>query len=86
MSGFNIFYPMGWDDNGLPTERRVQDFFNVRCDPDVKSVKNIKEIVSKTKINDTSRTGFPIQTGNRHPISIVKNKIIDIFTQIGLTS
>ena len=34
MSGFNIFYPMGWDDNGLPTERRVQDFFNVRCDPD----------------------------------------------------
>ena len=29
---------MGWDDNGLPTERRVQDFFNVRCDPDEKSV------------------------------------------------
>ncbi len=33
MAGFNIFYPMGWDDNGLPTERRVQNFFNVRCDP-----------------------------------------------------
>lgn len=29
----NIFYPMGWDDNGLPTERRVQNFFHVRCDP-----------------------------------------------------
>ena len=37
MNGFNIFYPMGWDDNGLPTERRVQDFFNVRCDPDAVS-------------------------------------------------
>ncbi len=33
MLGQNIFYPMGWDDNGLPTERRVQNFFHVRCDP-----------------------------------------------------
>ncbi|MBL8232509.1 MAG: valine--tRNA ligase [Bryobacterales bacterium] len=33
MRGRNIFYPIGWDDNGLPTERRVQNFFNVRCDP-----------------------------------------------------
>ena len=33
MRGKNIFYPMGWDDNGLPTERRVQNYFHVRCDP-----------------------------------------------------
>jgi valyl-tRNA synthetase len=33
MRGREVFYPMGWDDNGLPTERRVQDFFGVRCDP-----------------------------------------------------
>jgi valyl-tRNA synthetase len=33
MRGLNVFYPMGWDDNGLPTERRVQNVFNVRCDP-----------------------------------------------------
>jgi valyl-tRNA synthetase len=33
MRGMNIFYPMGWDDNGLPTERRVQNFYHVRCDP-----------------------------------------------------
>ena len=31
MRGFNIFYPMGWDDNGLPTERRVQNYFHVKC-------------------------------------------------------
>src|SRR5215210_2059248 len=33
MRGKRVFYPMGWDDNGLPTERRVQNFYGVRCDP-----------------------------------------------------
>ncbi len=33
MRGMAVFYPMGWDDNGLPTERRVQNHFGVRCDP-----------------------------------------------------
>jgi valyl-tRNA synthetase len=33
MRGKHVFYPMGWDDNGLPTERRVQNYFGVRCDP-----------------------------------------------------
>lgn len=33
MAGKEVFYPMGWDDNGLPTERRVQNFYGVRCDP-----------------------------------------------------
>ncbi len=33
MRGREVFYPIGWDDNGLPTERRVQNYFGVRCDP-----------------------------------------------------
>ncbi|HEY5420179.1 MAG TPA: valine--tRNA ligase, partial [Marmoricola sp.] len=33
MRGKHVFYPIGWDDNGLPTERRVQNFYGVRCDP-----------------------------------------------------
>ena len=33
MRGWKLFYPMGWDDNGLPTERRVQTYFGVTCDP-----------------------------------------------------
>ena len=35
MRGRAVFYPMGWDDNGLATERRVENFFGVRCDPSV---------------------------------------------------
>src|SRR3954467_12988574 len=33
MRGKAVFYPMGWDDNGLPTERGVQNCYGVRCDP-----------------------------------------------------
>ncbi len=32
MAGFTVFYPIGWDDNGLPTEKRVQNFYGVRGD------------------------------------------------------
>ena len=38
MRGKSVFYPMGWDDNGLPTERRVQNFYGVSCDPSLKYV------------------------------------------------
>ncbi len=33
MKGKSIFYPIGWDDNGLPTERRVQNYYNIACNP-----------------------------------------------------
>lgn len=42
MRGKNISYPMGWDDNGLPTERRVQNVFNIQCNPNVPYVPNWK--------------------------------------------
>ncbi len=41
MSGWNVVYPMGWDDNGLPTERRVQNYFNVRAEPNVEFIPNL---------------------------------------------
>ena len=47
MTGLNVFYPMGWDDNGLPTERRVQNYFHVRCDPHAHYEENL-EIESAT--------------------------------------
>jgi len=52
----------------------------------------IKELQSQTqssaginKKSDPTRTAFPIQSGNRHPLSVVKNRIVDIFTQIGFS-
>lgn len=42
MKGMNVFYPMGWDDNGLPTERRVQNYFHIRCDPHAAYEKDLK--------------------------------------------
>jgi len=42
MRGKHVFYPMGWDDNGLPTERRVQNYFGVTCDPSLAYVKDFE--------------------------------------------
>ena len=52
-------------------------------------VETLKASSSKSseniKINDISRPGDPINIGSRHPISVVKNRIIDIFSNIGFT-
>lgn len=42
MRGREVFYPMGWDDNGLPTERRVQIYYGVKCDPSLPYVKDFE--------------------------------------------
>jgi valyl-tRNA synthetase len=58
MRGYEVFYPMGWDDNGLPTERRVQNYYGVRCDPTLRydpafspPEKPGKEVVSVSRPN-----------------------------------
>ena len=40
MAGFEVFYPIGWDDNGLPTERRVQNYYGVRGDASQPYIEN----------------------------------------------
>jgi valyl-tRNA synthetase len=52
MLGKNIFYPMGWDDNGLPTERRVQNLFGVRCEPSVPYKEGYKSSGPKKDLKD----------------------------------
>ncbi|MGO4919462.1 phenylalanine--tRNA ligase subunit alpha [Maribacter spongiicola] len=51
-------------------------------------VESLKEVLENNTIDeqvygDLTRPGYPLELGSRHPISIVKNKIIDIFSRIG---
>ncbi len=60
MFGREVFYPMGWDDNGLPTERRVQTHYGVRCDPNVPFDAHL--VVAPVEKND--KTQRPISRPN----------------------
>ncbi|MCC7124865.1 MAG: valine--tRNA ligase [Acidobacteria bacterium] len=68
MRGKEVFYPMGWDDNGLPTERRVQNYFGVRCDPSLPY--------------DPSFT--PPGKPEKHPISISRPNFIELCQKLTL--
>ena len=59
MRGKAVFYPMGWDDNGLPTERRVQNYYGVRCDPSLplrSVVRAAGRAAAKQPISSRART------------------------------
>ncbi len=61
MKGKNIHYGMGWDDNGLPTERRVQNVFGIRCDPKLPYVDGWQPNPKKGKkdpVEEISRQNF----------------------------
>jgi valyl-tRNA synthetase len=66
MRGKVVFYPMGWDDNGLPTERRVQNFYGVRCDP--------------TLPYDPAFQ--PPPAAGKHAISVSRPNFIELCTQL----
>jgi valyl-tRNA synthetase len=61
MIGKNIAYPMGWDDNGLPTERRVQNLLGIRCDPHLPYDPDWMPVTKSRKdttIDEVSRRNF----------------------------
>jgi valyl-tRNA synthetase len=60
MRGRAVFYPMGWDDNGLPTERRVQNYYGVRCDPSLPYDADYQPASEGGKAKDQT----PISRGN----------------------
>lgn len=67
MRGKNIFFPIGWDDNGLPTERRVQNYLNVRCEPSMPYDPNLKVSPGKK--------GTP-------PLSVSRKNFIELCDQV----
>jgi len=66
MRGKEVFYPMGWDDNGLPTERRVQNYFGVRCDPALPYDPNFT----------------PPEKPDKQPISVSRPNFIELCTRL----
>src|SRR3954471_20962594 len=59
MLGYDVFYPMGWDDNGLPTERRVQNHFGVRCEPSLPYDPDLEYPEPLTKKGERPITALP---------------------------
>jgi valyl-tRNA synthetase len=68
MRGAEVFYPMGFDDNGLPTERRVQNYFHVRCDPSLAYVPDMPTPVPPQ--NATERKAPPLRISRRNFVEL----------------
>ncbi len=90
MNSWNVVYPMGWDDNGLPTERRVQNFFNVRTNPDIKYIKNFDVDLEKKRLNLDSKKQLEISRGNFielcHKVTEEDEKAFkNLFERLGLS-
>jgi valyl-tRNA synthetase len=76
MRGKEVFYPMGWDDNGLPTERRVQNYYGVRCDPSLPYQPGFQPPEKPGKPVDKARSG--------QAISISRPNFIELCTRLTL--
>lgn len=88
MCGKNIFYPMGWDDNGLPTERRVQNYFHVRCEPSQPYIENldIEEASAKRKKERPTLLNRRNFIELCHQLTQIDEKAFEnLFTRLGLS-
>ena len=65
MAGFEVFYPIGWDDNGLPTERRVQNYYGVRGDSSQPYIENFVP----PQQGDKGTGGKSLKYADQQPIS-----------------
>ncbi len=88
MRGKSVFYPMGWDDNGLPTERRVQNFYGVSCDPSLKYVASFEPPFRGDPPKDTQ--AVPISRPNFielcDELTAEDEKVFeDLFRRLGLS-
>ena len=76
MRGWEVFYPMGWDDNGLPTERRVQNYFGIRCDP------TLTEEVPLGDSGDGGSSGGSKKKSSSRATSVPRSQFIDLCEQL----
>ncbi len=83
MRGREVFYPIGWDDNGLPTERRVQNYFGVRCDPSLPYDPSFEPPDASGKQIPVSRRNF-VELCNRLT-EIDEKAFEDVWRRVGLS-
>ena len=88
MLGKSVFYPIGWDDNGLPTERRVQNYYNIACNPKVAYDQNFKPVhIENSKeerkeiyamaLDKVMELAVEFPTYQRNDLVVYNNKVID---------
>ena len=70
MRGKSVFYPMGWDDNGLPTERRVQNYYGVQCDPALPYDPNFVTPIPVAERPKDEQKKLPVQISRRNFIEL----------------
>ncbi|MFC2575630.1 MAG: class I tRNA ligase family protein, partial [Rothia dentocariosa] len=95
MSGKNVFYPLGWDDNGLPTERRVQNYYGVLCDPSVPDNPDFRQLIplkaDGSPKPDRSQAKWPRISRNNfielcEELAVEDEKVFEhLFTTLGLS-
>jgi valyl-tRNA synthetase len=91
MRGKSVFYPIGWDDNGLPTERRVQNFYGVRCDPTLPYIEGYRPPLEGGD-NASSKAADQVPISRRNFIELCERLTLDdekqfeaVFRQMGLS-
>jgi valyl-tRNA synthetase len=91
MCGKEVFYPAGWDDNGLPTERRVQNYYGVRCDPTLAYVENFVPPFEGGD-NKSSKAADQLPISRRNFIELCEKLTVedekqfeDVWRQLGLS-
>lgn len=84
MRGKNIFFPIGWDDNGLPTERRVQNLYGVKCEAHLPYDPNFKP--------ERGRKGDPMPISRRNFVELCEEVTVEdeaafrrLWTRLGLS-
>jgi len=92
MQGKDIFYPMGWDDNGLPTERRVQNYYGVRCDPSLPYTEGFVPPLEGGDSIDGSKPGDQVPISRRNFIELCEKltfedekQFEDLWRSLGLS-
>ena len=73
MAGREVFYPMGWDDNGLPTERRVQNYYGVVCDP---------SLGYDPDFTAPADAGDPKAVSKRRPLAVSRPNFIEMCLEL----